>query len=40
MCTFCAVGMWVCSAVSDMLADADAQLTLQPGQRTVWDINV
>ena len=26
-------------AVSDMLADADSQPVLQPGQRTVWDIN-
>ena len=25
--------------VSDMLADADAQPALEPGQRTVWDIN-
>ena len=26
-------------AVSDMLADAKAHAALQPGQRTVWDIN-
>ena len=26
-------------AVSDMLVDADSQPVLQPGQRTVWDIN-
>ena len=26
-------------AVLDMLADADSQPVLQPGQRTVWDIN-
>ena len=26
-------------AVSDMLADAGAQPAVQPGQRTVWDIN-
>ena len=26
-------------AVSDMLTDADAQPALQPGQRTMWDIN-
>ena len=26
-------------AVSDKLADADSQPVLQPGQRTVWDIN-
>ena len=26
-------------AVSDMLPDADAQLALQPGQWTAWDIN-
>ena len=26
-------------AMSEMFADADAQLTLQPAQGTVWDIN-
>ena len=26
-------------AVSDLLADADAQPALQPGQRTVWYIS-
>ena len=26
-------------AVSDILADANARPALQPGQRTVWDIN-